>query len=63
MASTPSLSGPAAPGAADHVDDDEGLAVAAQAADADHAVAALAGRRHAIRHDLRQRAEHGVDTR
>ena len=60
-ASEPVLVGPAAPGAADHVDDDEGLAVGPQPADADDAVAALAGRRHALGHDLRKRAEHGIE--
>src|SRR6185369_5881054 len=36
------LVGPAAPGAADHVDDDERLAVRPEPADADDAVASLA---------------------
>src|SRR5262249_3898116 len=53
--------GPPAPGAADHVDDDERLAVLAQPADADHAVAALAGGGPAVWDDLRQRTQHGVE--
>ena len=61
MASIPSLSGrpPQAPQIMSTMM--KGSVVGMQPADADHAVAALAGRRHAVRHDLRQRAEHGVD--
>ena len=52
----------AAPGAVDHVDQDERLGRRAiVAADGDHRVAALAGRHDLVRRDLGQRAEHRVD--
>src|SRR5690606_6278544 len=48
--------------AIDHVDHDEGFAsLLVVAADADHGIAALSCRSDTIRHDLRQRSEHGVD--
>ena len=55
------LVGSAAPGSANHIDDNEGLAVGPQSTDADDAVAAFTGRRDLVRNDLCQRPQHRVE--